>query len=54
MHEVQESKIVRCLHSGRIREVITKLLLSVKKTALKTEKIILTKKKLNSISFYRK
>lgn len=51
MHEVQESKIVRRLHSGRIKEVITEC---EKKTALKTEKIILTKKKLNSISFYRK
>ena len=50
MHEVQESKIVRRLHSGRIKEVITEC----EKTALKTEKIILTKKKLNSISFYRK
>ena len=50
MHEVQESKIIRRLHSGRIKEVITEC----KKLALKTEKIILTKKKLNSISFYRK
>ena len=48
MHEVQESKIVRRLHSGRIKEVITEC---EKNTALKTEKIILTKKKLNSISF---
>ena len=47
MHEVQESKIVRRLHSGRIKEVITEC----EKTALKTEKIILTKKKLNKYSF---
>ena len=32
MHEVQESKIVRRLHSGRIKEVITEC----KKLALKT------------------
>ena len=35
MHEVQESKIVRRLHSGRIKEVITECR---KKTALKTRK----------------
>ena len=32
MHEVQESKIIRRLHSGRIKEVITER----KKLALKT------------------
>ena len=50
MHEVQESKIVRRLHSGRIKEVITEC----EENSTENKKIILTKKKLNSISFYRK